>query len=174
MWKVDIYLETDSTFQGKRQRKCGYVLATTVRGEEKTKESFGISNGTYHQATLQTLIEALSRMTVRAQICIHTQDNYVASRLSKLEEMAGSGYLDTKKQPIKNATEWEQIYRRVHAFPDPHEITARSEKHSYSAWMQEEMKKHEYDRIMGTGMESATESGSKDNGVPGNNNPSGR
>lgn len=96
MWKVDIYLETDSTFQGKRQRKCGYVLATTVHGEEKTKESFGISNGTYHQATLQTLIEALSRMTVRAQICIHTQDNYVASRLSKLEEMAGSGYLDTK------------------------------------------------------------------------------
>lgn len=97
MWKVDIYLETDSTFQGKRQRKCGYVLATTVHGEEKTKESFGISNGTYHQATLQTLIEALSRMTVRAQICIHTQDNYVASRLSKLEEMAESGYLDTKK-----------------------------------------------------------------------------
>lgn len=97
MWKVDIYLETDSTFQGIRKRKCGYVLATTVHGEEKTKETFGISNGTYHQATLQTLGEALSRMTVQAQICIHTQDNYVASRLSKLEEMAGSGYLDAKK-----------------------------------------------------------------------------
>ena len=167
MWKVDIYLETDSTFQGKRQRKCGYVLATTVRGEEKTKESFGISNGTYHQATLQTLIEALSRMTVQSQICIHTQDDYVASRIPKLEEMAGSGYLDTKKHPIKNATEWEQIYRLVHAFPDSHEIAARSEKHSYSTWMQEEMKRRECDRTMGTGMEPATGTGPKDNGIPG-------
>ena len=49
MWKVDIYLETDSTFQGKRERKCGYVLSTMVGNEEKTKENFGISKGTYHQ-----------------------------------------------------------------------------------------------------------------------------
>ena len=55
MWKVDIYLETDSTFQGKRERKCGYVLATMVKDEEKTKENFGKSNGTYHQSVLVTL-----------------------------------------------------------------------------------------------------------------------
>lgn len=170
MWKVDIYLETDSTFQAKRQRKCGYVLATTVRGEEKTKESFGISNGTYHQTTLQTLIEALSRMTVPAQICIHTQDDYVVSRLLKLEEIAGSRYLDAKKQPIKNVDQWKEIYRLVHALPDPHEITARSEKHSYSAWMQEEMRKNGYNRIMGQRVEPATGTGSTDNGASGNNN----
>ncbi|MFR4634085.1 MAG: hypothetical protein ACLT8I_16430 [Blautia faecis] len=58
MWKVDIYLETDSTFQGKRERKCGYVLSTMVGNEEKTKENFGISNGTYHQSVLMALIEA--------------------------------------------------------------------------------------------------------------------
>lgn len=171
MWKVDIYLETDSTFQGKRQRKCGYVLATTVRGEEKTKESFANAKGTYHQTTLQTLIEALFRMTVPSQICIHTQDDYVVSRLLKLEEMASSGYLDAKKQPIKNADQWKEIYRLVHALPDPHEITARSEKHSYSAWMQEEMKKHEqYNRFMGQRVESATGTGSTDNGASGDNN----
>lgn len=170
MWKVDIYLETDSTFQGKRQRKCGYVLATIVRGEEKTKESFANANGTYHQTTLQTLIEALFRMTVQSEICVHTQDDYVASRLLKLEEMASSGWTDAKKQPIKNADQWEQIYHLVHAFPDPHKITARSEKHSYSAWMQEEMKKHEYNRFMGQRMESAAGTGSTDDGVPGNNN----
>ena len=39
MWKVDIYLETDSAFQGKRERKCGYVLATMVKNEEKTKKT---------------------------------------------------------------------------------------------------------------------------------------
>ena len=88
MWKVDIYLETDSTFQGKRERKCGYVLATMAKNEEKTKEDFGKSNGTYHQSVLVTLAEALSRMNVSSEICVHTQDGYVASRIPKLEEMA--------------------------------------------------------------------------------------
>ncbi len=37
------------------------------------------------------LIEALSRMNVSSEICVHTQDSYVASRLLKLEEMAGTG-----------------------------------------------------------------------------------
>lgn len=118
MWKVDIYLETDSTFQGKRERKCGYVLSTMVGNEEKTKENFGISNGTYHQSVLMALIEALSRMNVSSEICVHTQDSYVASRLLKLEEMAGEGWRDSKGELIKNAAEWEQVYRLIHAFPE--------------------------------------------------------
>ena len=141
MWKVNIYLEIDSTFQGKRQRKCGYVLSTMVGDEEKTKENFGISNGTYHQSVLMTLIEALSRMNVSSEICVHTQDTYVVSRLLKLEEMAGEDWRDSKGEPIKNSAEWERIYRLIHAFPEAHKMTARSEKHSYSTWMQEMMKK---------------------------------
>ena len=58
MWKVDIYLETDSTFQGKKHRRCGYVLATQLRTGEKTKGGFGYTEGTYHQAILKTLAEA--------------------------------------------------------------------------------------------------------------------
>ena len=170
MWKVDIYLDTDSTYQGKRQRKCGYVLATIVRDEEKTKESFAIANGTYHQTTLQTLIEALSRMTAPSQICIHTQDDYVTSRLTKLEEMAASGWMDTKKQPIKNQDEWKQIYNLIHAFPEAHKLSGKSEKHSYSTWMQEEMRKNECRRIMGERVESTPGAESGVNGIPGNHN----
>ena len=165
MWKVDIYLETDSTFQGKRERKCGYVLSAMVGNEEKTKENFGISNGTYHQSVLMALIEALSRMNVSSEICVHTQDSYVASRLLKLEEMAGEGWRDSKGELIKNAAEWEQVYRLIHAFPEAHKMTARSEKHSYSTWLQEMMKKNECGRIMGQGLESATRAESNDNGV---------
>lgn len=168
MWKVDIYLETDSTFQGKRERKCGYVLATMAKNEEKTKEDFGKSNGTYHQSVLVTLAEALSRMNVSSEICVHTQDGYVASRISKLEEMAGEGWRDGKGKRIKNAAEWEQIYRLAHTFPDPHKMTARSEKHSYSTWLQEMMKKDECKRIIGTGLEPETRPESGNNGVPGN------
>lgn len=83
MWKVDIYLETDSTFQGKRERKCGYVLSTMAGNEEKTKENFGISKGTYHQSVLIALIEALSRMNVSSEICVHTQDSYVCTQISE-------------------------------------------------------------------------------------------
>ena len=168
MWKVDIYLETDSIFQGKRERKCGYVLSTMVGNEEKTKENFGISKGTYHQSVLIALIEALSRMNVSSEICVHTQDSYVASRLLKLEEMAGEGWRDSKGELIKNAAEWEQVYRLIHAFPEAHKMTARSEKHSYSTWLQEMMKKNECGRIMGQGLESETGPESNDNGVSGN------
>ena len=168
MWKVDIYLETDSTFQGKRERKCGYVLATMAKNEEKTKEDFGKSNGTYPQSVLVTLAEALSRMNVSSEICVHTQDGYVASRIPKLEEMAGVGWRDGKGKRIKNAAEWERIYRLVHTFPDPHKMTARSEKHSYSTWLQEMMKKDECKRIIGTGLEPETRPESGNNGVPGN------
>ena len=111
------------------------------------------------------LIEALSRINVSSEICVHTQDSYVASRLLKLEEMAGEDWRDSKGELIKNAAEWEQVYRLIHAFPEAHKMTARSEKHSYSTWLQEMMKKNECGRIMGQGLESATRAESNDNGV---------
>ena len=88
--------------------------------------------------------------------------------IPKLEEMAGEGWRDGKGKRIKNAAEWEQIYRLVHTFPDPHKMTARSEKHSYSTWLQEMMKKDECKRIIGTGLEPETRPESGNNGVPGN------
>ena len=168
MWKVDIYLETDSTFQGKRERKCGYVLATMVKDEEKTKENFGKSNGTYHQSVLVTLAEVLSRMNVSSEICVHTQDGYVASRIPKLEKMAGEDWCDAKGNLIKNAQEWQQVYRNVHKFSEPHKVSAISGKHNSSMWLQEMMKKDECKRIIGTGLEPETRPESGNNGVSGN------
>ena len=170
MWKVDIYLETDSTFQGKKKRKYGYVLATKLHGAEKTKEYFGISNDTYHKTILQAIIGALSRMTAPSEICIHTQDDYVASRIPKLTEMAEKDWKDTKGKSIRNAAHWEQMHKAVKDLPEPHELTARSGKHSYSTWMQEDMKKN---GTLGKGMESATGAGSGNNGILGNDNPQG-
>ena len=72
MTHVDIYLETSSIFQGITDRKCGYVLSVLVHNEEKTREGFGHYKGTYHQTVLLTLAEALERMTVPSEICVHT------------------------------------------------------------------------------------------------------
>ncbi|MFR3882811.1 MAG: hypothetical protein ACLTX6_11375 [Lachnospiraceae bacterium] len=111
MQKVDVYLETDSAYQGKTYRKCGYVLSTILRsGNEWTREYFGNYTGTYHQTVLRIIDEALSRMNFPVEICVHTQDIYVASRIPKLEEMAKEGWRDGKGELIKNAAEWERIY----------------------------------------------------------------
>lgn len=59
MKKVDIYIETSSTFQGTTNRKCGYVLSVLVHNEEKTREGFGHYKGTYHQTVLLTLAEGI-------------------------------------------------------------------------------------------------------------------
>lgn len=58
--KVDIYIETSSQFQGKVERKCGYVLSTLLRGGEETRKHFGTVSGTYHQAVLLTIADALA------------------------------------------------------------------------------------------------------------------
>lgn len=169
MPEVNIYIETDSVFQGKTDRKCGYVLSTMTRHGEKTKEGFGHYKGTYHQTVLLTLAEALERMTVPSEICVHTRDAYVSSRILKLEELAGSGWKDTKGEPIRNAEEWKRVYAAVHALPDAHQLSEKTEKHSYSGWLQEEMEKRkdECRRTMGQRLEPETGTGSKNNGMSG-------
>lgn len=165
--KVDIYIETSSQFQGKVERKCGYVLSTLLRGGEETRKHFGMVSGTYHQAVLLAIADALEHMTRPCKICIHTRDLYVGSRLEKLTEMAGSGWLDSKGQPIKNKEEWQQVYKAMNVLPDPHEITAKTEKHSYSMWLREEMKHRECGRILGQGLEPAPGTGHINNGMSG-------
>ena len=169
MTHVDIYLETSSIFQGITDSKCGYVLSVLVHNEEKTREGFGHYKGTYHQTVLLTLAEALERMTVPSEICVHTRDAYVSSRILKLEELAGSGWKDTKGEPIRNAEEWKRVYAAVHALPDAHQLSEKTEKHSYSGWLQEEMEKRkdECRRTMGQRLEPETGTGSKNNGMSG-------
>lgn len=161
--KVNIYIETSSTYQGITDRKCSYVLSVSIRNEERTREGFGHLEGTWHQAVLVTLAEALERMTVPCEICVHTRDAYVCSRISNLENLAGSDWKDSKGELIKNAEEWQRIYTAVHALPEAHKLSGKSEKHSYSGWLQEEMEKRECERTMGQRLEPAPRSGPTNN-----------
>lgn len=165
--KVDIYIETSSTYQGITDRKCSYVLSTTIRNEERTREGFGHLEGTWHQAVLTALEEALERMTVPCEICVHTRDAYVCSRITKLEDLAGSGWRDSKGELIKNAEEWQRVYSAVHALPDAHKLTGISGKHSYSEWLREEMAKRDFGRTMGQRLESPARTGPTNNGMSG-------
>ena len=98
---------------------------------------------------------------------IHTRDVYVCSRIAKLEELAESGWKDTKGELIRNAEEWKRVYAAVHVLPDAHHLTGKTEKHSYSGWLQEEMEKRkdECRRTMGQRLEPASGTGPTSNGM---------
>lgn len=135
MQQVNVFIETSSRFRGNVERKCGYVLSTQLRTGKKTREHFGRVTGTYHQAILLTMVDALDHMTRTCDVCFYISDLYVTSRLGKITEMAGSGWLDTKGKPIANREEWRRLFKAINQLPDPHKISAKTEKHSYSAYL---------------------------------------
>lgn len=114
MQQVNVFIETSSRFRGNVERKCGYVLSTQLRTGKETREHFGRVTGTYHQAILLTMVDALDHMTRTCDVCFYISDLYVTSRLGKITEMAGSGWLDTKggiwfdDEPIGGKPEWMQ------------------------------------------------------------------
>ena len=165
MQQVNVFIETSSRFRGNVERKCGYVLSTQLRTGKETREHFGRVTGTYHQAILLTMVDALNHMTRTCDVCFYISDLYVTSRLGKITEMAGSGWLDTKGKPIANREEWRRLFKAINQLPDPHKISAKTEKHSYSAWLREEMKHRECGRILGQGLEPAPGARQINNGM---------
>lgn len=167
MQKVEVFIETSSRFRGNIERKCGYVLSTQLGAREETRKHFGRVSGTYHQAILLTMADALDHMTRSCDVCFYVSDLYVTSRLGKISEMAGSGWLDTKGKPIANREEWRKVFKAINQLPDTHKISAKTEKHSYSMWLREEMKHCECGRILGQGLEPASGTGHINNGMSG-------
>lgn len=86
MQQVNVFIETSSRFRGNVERKCGYVLSTQLRTGKETREHFGRVTGTYHQAILLTMVDALDHMTRTCDVCFYISDLYVTSRLGKITE----------------------------------------------------------------------------------------
>lgn len=167
MQRVDVFIETSSRFRGNVERKCGYVLSTQLRNEEKTRKHLGRVSGTYHQAVLLTMTDALDHLTKSCDVCFYISDLYVTSRLGKIKEMADSGWLNSKGKPIANRAEWQKVFKAMNQLPDAHKISAKTEKHSYSMWLREEMKRCECGRMLGQGLEPAPRTRQINNGMSG-------
>lgn len=71
MQQVNVFIETSSRFRGNVERKCGYVLSTQLRTGKETREHFGRVTGTYHQAILLTMVDALDHMTRTCDVCFY-------------------------------------------------------------------------------------------------------
>lgn len=74
------------------------------------------------------------------EICIHTKDTFVASRVLRISDLAAGGFKDTKGNEIKNADEWRKVYEPIDRLKL--EVSSSAGTHSYSQWLQEEMIKH--------------------------------
>ena len=140
MYKVDIYLAQSTASLSKDERWNGYVVACIKNGEEKTVNGFGHIFGTYHEATLRSLSDALDRLNQSCEVHIHTEDRFVLNMLgAQLEKWAGNNYLNARGEPIKHAELWEEVYERIQG----QEIHTEEGRHSYSEWLDAEMKRRE-------------------------------
>lgn len=86
MQQVNVFIETSSRFRGNVERKCGYVLSTQLRTGKETREHFGRVTGTYHQAILLTMVDALDHMTRSLMLSVNPV-LYVAMRVDTAKRL---------------------------------------------------------------------------------------
>lgn len=138
MFRVKIYIATDSSSPKVTEKYYGYVLECSVSGEAKTREGFGKITGTYHQAVLTALAEALERFNQSCEVCVCAEDEFVLNMLERnLAVWAGNEFLTSKKKPVANQEEWKKIWE----LSNRHLILVKPGKSEYSGWLQEEIKK---------------------------------
>lgn len=138
MKTAHIYIATDSSSPKVAERHYGYVLECEVSGEARTREGFGEITGTYNQATLAALVEALGRFRQGCELHIHTENTFVLGMICRnLKTWAGNGFLTSKGKAVANREEWEEVWR----LSREHLIAAEPGGHSYSGWLLEEIRK---------------------------------
>lgn len=138
MLQAKIYIATDSRSTKITKKGYGYVLETIVEGTERTKEGFGSVAGTYHQAVLTALAEALRRFVRPCEICICSEDEFVLNMLeNNLAVWAGNEFLTAKRKPVANREEWEDIWK----WSDGHLILTQPGKHKYTDWIRNEIRR---------------------------------
>lgn len=136
VYRVDIYVEADSTTPRQSVRAAGYVLECIKGDAVHTREEFAHKTGTYNAVILQMLVKALKRINQSCEVHIHTQDTYVLNMIDKnLELWAGNGFHTVKGELVKNHFEWEQVWK----LGSRHLLVAEPGEHSYFTWMQGEM-----------------------------------
>ena len=111
MRRADIYMEIENTSPKASEKWYGYILECKVDGETKTREGFGKIEGTYHQAVLTALIEALERFRESCEIHVHTENEFVLNMIdTNLEKWAGNEFKTSRGKPVANQEEWMRIW----------------------------------------------------------------
>lgn len=135
---VNIYIGTDSASTRKSKKRYGFVMECFVRGEERTKETFGESEGTFHRVVLEVICKALERMKEPCEIHLYTEDVYVLNMIDNcLEKWKANGFRTSKDKLVKNEDLWQQYDRASRE----HLIKTEYGVNQYLSWIKEEIER---------------------------------
>lgn len=133
MYRIDIYLESDTWYMGKRKRKAGYFITYTLKnGQDYDVLKVLTAEGTYNHCLLVALNAALARVTKPCEIHIHSANLYILDAMEKhLPVWEENEFRNRKGDPVKDRDQWKQIGSAIKG----HMIVAEPGLHEYSKWM---------------------------------------
>ena len=110
------------------EKLYSYILECQIKGEPITKEGTGTCLGTYHQANLKAITEAVRCLKEKCEVEIYTTDAWVASMFNnnfklwqKLKWQKSVG------GKISNQQEWIELSKVI----EGHEVSMTSGSHEY-------------------------------------------
>lgn len=108
MYEIHIYVNVDSASTRKTKKRHAYKLVW----KQEVREGSGEIEGTFHEATLKALIEAMGRLTQSCKVHIHTADHFVLNMIdTNLTKWAGNGFLTSKGEPVQSKELWQELWR---------------------------------------------------------------
>lgn len=137
MWKVSIYIQTDSTSPRTLDRSYAYIIECEKKsGKLHRAEGTGEITGTLHQATLTAIGEAMERLNQSCTVHIYTEDRFVSNMFSSnIDKWAGNGWRTSKGSEVENRVEWETFWKLTRG----QLVRMVPGKHKYSEWMKGKM-----------------------------------
>lgn len=141
MFKVNVYIETDTAGVKKQYRGYGAVVEYMLKtGKPYTCDAYGLEEATGNQIVLIALIEALRMLKKSCEITVYTDNRYVAENIQngRIYEWAGNGWKTVRNEEIANCKEWKELLELIKG---QEILFACGKKHSYKERMQYDIKK---------------------------------
>ncbi len=138
MLKTSVYIEVSSASPRKTEKRYGYVLEAEQNGQPVTRVGFGSVAGTYHQAVLTAMIEALKRYDKPSEVHLVCANGFVLGQFKNLQMWLRNDFRTSKGKPVANQEEW----RKLACLTAQHKvITEQTERSPYTGWIRTELGK---------------------------------
>lgn len=142
MEQVNIYVRTTARGPAIRKKAAYVYIIQLKEGKEYIRRGEGVlENVTENQIVLTSIIKALMRFNQKCTIRINTECEHVlnACRNGWPYQWQKNGWKKASGKDIKNAELWQQYINLANG----HAISWSDERHEFSTWMEDELKKME-------------------------------
>ena len=142
MQEVNIYVQATAKGPAIRKKAAYVYIIQLKEGKEYIRRGEGVlENTTENQIVLTAIIKALMRFNQKCTIRINTECEHVLNscRNGWPYQWQKNGWKKTSGKEVKNAELWQQ-YMKV---SNGHAISWSDERHEFSTWMADELRKME-------------------------------